>query len=424
MFNQVSKSDNSSRILQLNLRNNTFSTPAYFPVLYCYELGFWDRITHKIVNQYPQNPFLINILMHSEKGKLSKKLEARVRTNLHSKYSAFKGSFFLDSGGYKLYKINKILDPEDVFSIQTDAGGDLIASLDYPINDQMSSYKQRRRMIRSINNAIKYLEMHRYHFQNTPGPLVYLAIHGLSNTALKQYFQKLTTKLKSKKLFNYPFGLALGSLAGLRTNRQKLIKLVAYAKKHAQNFGLGDRPFHTFGVSGTAIPFLVNLGVDSFDSTSYFIMAKNLQLLDPLTLQTINLNAKNHTEKRLVPFATKRGLAGVDYNNLEQHWDCSCFACQKSCSIQSTYLLQKLTMGWAENATLTQNVKNLGFNDREDLMINLFYHNLESTFNLVENIKENIKTNTFQNWFDNYFSLLTSGVHKSQKTILNGYLKT
>lgn len=415
-------SDYNSRSFNLNLKNNVIETPAYFPVLYCYELGFWDRITQKILQQYPTNPFLINILMHNKLGKLSKKLEKRVRTSLYQKYTYSKNSFFLDSGGYKLYKIDKIIDPEVVFSLQLDAQGDFIASLDYPINDAMSALKKKRRMILSIQNAVKYLQMHRNNFTNSQGPLVYLAIHGLSEEDFAQYFKKLVTKLKQENLFDYPFGLALGSLAGLKTNRQKLMKLVSLAKKYATKFGLNDRPFHTFGVSGTAIPFLTKLGVDSFDSTSYFIMAKNLQLLDPLTLQTINLNQKRFTKERLIPFASKRNLTNVDYTNLKSHWDCSCYPCQKNI-IDSVYLLQKLTMGWAKNIKLKKQVESLGFKDREDLMINLFFHNLEATYTLTSNIRQSIKNNIFNQWFNDYFQLLNTGLHKSQQTIIKGYLK-
>lgn len=207
----------------------------------------------------------------------------------------YRAPIFLDSGGFKLmwregleldaYGIDlntPKAEAKSISKLQYDLGADIIASLDYPIPPNLAPNEARKRMARSRRNVIQVardLRDARY-----PGwrPFFYMPVHGLSPQAITHYVQSLFGRIKAHELEDEPIGIAIGSLVPLRfsrTNLYKIIEIVDAAIK-AVPVHLQERiPVHVFGVTGTLIPFLAYLGVDTFDSSTYVKEAINLKYM-------------------------------------------------------------------------------------------------------------------------------------------------
>jgi tRNA-guanine family transglycosylase len=96
-------------------------------------------------------------------------LEKWRQKNFHKWYPEFKTPMFLDSGGFQLLN-NKELDlerfglevsPKKILDLQLDFGGDMIATLDYPLPPNLNDKEARERIRFSIQNSIKTLQLHK-----------------------------------------------------------------------------------------------------------------------------------------------------------------------------------------------------------------------------------------------------------------------
>jgi 7-cyano-7-deazaguanine tRNA-ribosyltransferase len=227
-------------------------------------------------------------------------------THENLNYSA---PLFLDSGGYKLLT-NSQLDiskygvpqdqdlPKHIVNLQRDFGGDIIASLDYPLPPNLVRNEAIERMEKSRRNAIiasRYLDESKDY-----SPLLYIAVHGQTGDDIRSYVKGVFEDRGENGLSKRSFGLAIGSLVPLRGSRKyiKIIELVRNAIAGIPRDRKQNTPIHVFGVSGTMIPLLVYLGVDTFDSSSYIQQARNLHYLLPDTfrkkpiLELENLNCE------------------------------------------------------------------------------------------------------------------------------------
>jgi tRNA-guanine family transglycosylase len=199
---------------------------------------------------------------------------------------------FLDSGGFKLL-FNSQLDlseygfppdtmlAERIVKMQQDLGGDLIATLDYPLPPNLDRSEARERMRKSRRNAVaaaKYL-----HKVPTYNPFLYVAVHGQTGEDIRCYVEQVFVERRENGLADTPFGIAIGSLVPLRGRRkyEKIVELVKGAIAGIPEEHHASTPVHVFGVSGTMIPLLVYLGVDTFDSSTYAQQARTLRYYEP-----------------------------------------------------------------------------------------------------------------------------------------------
>ena len=74
------------------------------------------------------------------------------------------------------FGINAETEADDIIALQNDMGGDIIASLDYPLLTGLDRAEAERRMNRSLNNAYRVTE----HIADRPEPAV--LVHLLSWT--------------------------------------------------------------------------------------------------------------------------------------------------------------------------------------------------------------------------------------------------
>ena len=200
----------------------------------------------------------------------------------------YNAPLFLDSGGFKLlynagldlkeFGIEKETEADDIFALQEDFGGEIIASLDYPLPPGLERSEAEKRMNLSLKNAYRVATLLETRAQP---PFLYVCCHGQSQSDIesyvKQVFDRLLGVLPS-------FGLAVGSLVPLRGKQDSaVLERICGVQKAIPESERHHTPIHAFGVSGELTPILAYMGVDSFDSTSYIQAARRLNYADPLT---------------------------------------------------------------------------------------------------------------------------------------------
>jgi tRNA-guanine family transglycosylase len=70
-------------------------------------------------------------------------------------------------------------------------------------------------------------------------------------------------------------GIALGSLVPKKDNKGDLIRAVSDCREVMDKYDIGHLPLHVLGISSSAMPLLVAVGADTFDSSSYIQAAIN-----------------------------------------------------------------------------------------------------------------------------------------------------
>ena len=216
----------------------------------------------------------------------------------------YQAPLFLDSGGFKLMyrtgldlsryniSLSEGKEAKSILQLQKDLGGNIVATLDYPIPQNLKPSETKKRMQRSLDNAIQTacLLQGDDEFKNY-NPFLFMAVHGLTPEAISKYVQKLFKKIKEQSLDNLNFGLAIGSLVPLRAlQKTDLIVSLVRATISAIPDEFADRvPIHIFGTTGLLVPFLAYLGVDTFDSSTFAQEARTLKYILPHTFQRRNI---------------------------------------------------------------------------------------------------------------------------------------
>ncbi len=227
--------------------------------------------------------------------------EEGIRDRYNSQFAPdlnYQAPMFLDSGGFKLLW-NETLDladydlsikqgqgPKKILKLQQDLGGDIIATLDYPLPPGLSHLEAKARMGKSRDNAVAAAAL--LQAKSDYRPLLHVAAHGQDRDGITHYVTSVLRTLGKKGLDDYPFGLAVGSLVPLRiaSNHVAVVNIIMGLREGMEEVPARRRaavPIHAFGVSGTLIPLLAYLGVDSFDSSTYVQKGRNLSYVDPET---------------------------------------------------------------------------------------------------------------------------------------------
>jgi tRNA-guanine family transglycosylase len=217
----------------------------------------------------------------------------------------YKAPLFLDSGGFKLMwrtgldlrnygiSLEEGQEAESILKFQKDLGGDMIATLDYPLPPNLLPDEAKKRMNRSLENALQTARLLREDEEfRDYNPFLYMAVHGLTPEAITDYVQKLFATINKENLGDINFGLAIGSLVPLRKDLQKkaeMISIIRAAISAVPEEYKHRVPIHIFGTTGLLVPFLAYLGVDTFDSSTFIQEARGLKYLQPQTFQRRNI---------------------------------------------------------------------------------------------------------------------------------------
>ncbi|WP_188884199.1 tRNA-guanine transglycosylase [Halarchaeum grantii] len=291
-------------------------TPAFFPVLdfiggtTVKSGGIWSRVRNRLFGSPKFNGAMYQALSFLNFGLTPDNLddwrEHTLREHFtnhdppkdwHPQPESFTEPLFIDSGGYRLmqsdtFQVGRGEDvsndwgigttPESVLELQRDFGADIIATLDFPIPEDLRDSEKDERLERSIQSALDTIELlnEDHGDVNTKGwdPTVYVAIHGHNYEEIDWYIGEVLNRVSDPSLID---GFAIGSLVPLRSNIATLVDIVqgavnAIPEEYRDQFGL-----HVFGVSGKLFGLMSLLGVDSFDSTTYVQTARNRNFIDP-----------------------------------------------------------------------------------------------------------------------------------------------
>jgi tRNA-guanine family transglycosylase len=210
----------------------------------------------------------------------------------HLGISDYRGPLFLDSGGYKFLG-NRRLDLtkhgiaggadawKGIQAIQDGIGGDIHVSLDYPLKPGLVDDEAAELIELSLANALSVLE----HLTGASEPrkAFFAPCHGRTYEEMRAGVSRLFTRVQAAGLGTHSLGIAIGSLVPLRTIKkyEAMIGIINGARDGIPDGLRHNVPLHVFGVTGTMIPVLAYLGVDTFDSSSYVQHARILEYYHP-----------------------------------------------------------------------------------------------------------------------------------------------
>ena len=296
----------AGRIGKLYLQRNgialpPLSTPILYPVLSFMTStstnggGIWKYLLKDVMKH--NVPILSQVLHFLDFNITGKHIGYWREMSMRERYRESNGPYdapmFLDSGGFKLlynaglslseFGIHKDTEADDILDFQLGLGGDIIASLDYPLPPGLVHSEAKTRMNRSLQNAFHVAE--RLAEMDNP-PYLYICCHGQSREDIQNYVTQVFERLTEVP----PFGLAVGSLVPLRGDNDSEVLSRICGVLDAIPESARDRiPIHAFGVSGNLTPVLAYLGVDSFDSTSYIQAARSLSYSHPETQKKLKI---------------------------------------------------------------------------------------------------------------------------------------
>ncbi|MFC1996650.1 tRNA-guanine transglycosylase [Chloroflexota bacterium] len=314
----VQKGEFHSRIGSLktvvNEMATNIETPILFPVVSLITGssarggGLWKYVLHedKENGLLRRNIPLMTQVLHflDFRSATPKSMEIWRERSIRNMYNTqvqdlnFTAPIFLDSGGFKLMwgqnidlsefglTIENGLGPSTIYKLQKDLGGNIVASLDYPIPPGLSSKEAKKRMAQSIDNAIESAQLIE---ESEYKPYLFVAVHGQTKKDIRHYVEKVFKLLEDSELGQVSIGLAIGSLVPLRGAKKNgtIVSLVQGAIEGIPKELKYIVPIHVFGITGNLIPILSYLGVDSFDSSTYAQQARNLRYLAPGTRHSI-----------------------------------------------------------------------------------------------------------------------------------------
>lgn len=252
---EVVDEDLAGRIGKLETAHGKLETPAFFPVIN----PFKKELDMKyIINEFKLNNVITNAYL------LFKNNVKNI--DVHS-FLNFNGIIMLDSGAYQILQYGNIdVDNETIVKYQIEIKPDIGVILDLPTGDTDSREKAKYTVDETIRRA---KEVERLISSDDASSIIWVhPIQGGKYLDLLQYSALAADKNEAYKM------LALGSPTVLlkEYNYQELLRMVITAKLNVSR----GKPFHLFGGGiPHIIPFMVALGVDSFDSASYILYARD-----------------------------------------------------------------------------------------------------------------------------------------------------
>lgn len=295
-----------ARIGILKPNNLELETPHLFPVINFYgggnEGALFGGGIHRTIKEFMVNhPEVVNNDYSDLFGGVMTSISSLTDFNISEKkldnyymskkikdwdnFSDFKGALFVDSGGFKIMtqgglegaNFEKQIDQKKAYEYQRKIGGDILVNLDHPILPD-DSYKERvEKTQKTIANAKEFIEISE-DFNGSK----FLTVHGYNKSMIRRFMDTAIEEFDQplEEIFD---GIALGSLVPKKDDYETLINAVRGCKEIMEDEGLEDKPLHVLGISSRAIPLLVLLGADTFDSATYLQNAINGSYMTSLT---------------------------------------------------------------------------------------------------------------------------------------------
>ncbi|MCE4607062.1 MAG: tRNA guanosine(15) transglycosylase TgtA [Desulfurococcales archaeon] len=253
---EVKYTDLGGRIGLLETKHGRIETPALFPVIDIYrqELSVSDIV--KIgFNQIITNSYLI----YKRYGPSIKSIH---------KLLGFNGTVMTDSGAYQLLQYGDIdVDQETILNFQKQLDVDIGVILDVPTGDsgRMEAEETVRMTIQRAQKALDIID------PDSDETIWVLPIQGGRYLDL---VEKSSAKASEMPYKMYSIG---SPTVFLEKYKYDIIGDIIYTAKRTIPWG---RPLHLFGAGHPLIiPFMVALGVDTFDSASYILYARDNRIM-------------------------------------------------------------------------------------------------------------------------------------------------
>ncbi|MEM1527654.1 MAG: tRNA guanosine(15) transglycosylase TgtA [Sulfolobales archaeon] len=267
--------DLAGRVGKLKLRSGTLETPVFFPVVHPFKQPEdlpLERIVELGFKQVITNAYIIK-----------RKLDGKV-VKVHEVLN-FNGIVMTDSGAYQLlvYGAERVaIDPVELVEFEEALEPDIAVIVDIPTPDTATREEARFSAEETLRRAYLSLDVVR---RSSDRIAWVLPVQGGVYVDLLKWSAE-----ESRKLSDFYSLYAVGSpVKALEKYDFKKVVDMIYAVKSIVPV---DKPVHLFGGGHPLlIPIAVALGIDTFDSASYILYAKDDRYMtDYGTLKLSNLN--------------------------------------------------------------------------------------------------------------------------------------
>ena len=254
---EIKDKDLAGRIGILKTKHGVIETPAFFPVINPLRQD-QELLVNKIIEigfkQIITNAYIIK-----------KYLNGKVRELGIHKLLKFEGPIMTDSGAYQILQYGEIdITNREIVEFERDIGSDIAVILDIPTSDDATYEQARKSVEETLRRAREVIDI----IRSSPNTIWVLPIQGGVYLDLVRY-----SATQAARLIEYGM-YAIGSPVKVMEHYkfQILMDMIFEAKSQLPL----DKPVHLFGAGHPMIlPFAVALGIDTFDSASYIIYARD-----------------------------------------------------------------------------------------------------------------------------------------------------
>ncbi|MBP1923259.1 tRNA-guanine family transglycosylase [Halorubrum alkaliphilum] len=333
---ELDNEEEFGRLGTLDVPHGPVNTPALFPVVNIIggttpkSGAAWRHFRDNLLDKDHVQGVMFQAMSFLDYGVTANTLgrwrDETFREKLGDDFVDIKCPIFIDSGGFSLMNSDTFGDPpseggkenewglytnpDSILKLQADFGGDIVATLDYPIPPELREAEKTERMQRSIESAVRCLQLienpeqietrnegdqasiERLRNRKTEGtdPGVFVAIHGHDYETISWYVQNFLDRIQEEGITHRFNGFAIGSLVPLRSRTNLLVDIVQGAKDAIPAHLEDEIALHIFGVGGKQVSLLTLLGADSFDCSTHMQTARYKKYVVPGTWEHISLD--------------------------------------------------------------------------------------------------------------------------------------
>lgn len=255
---EIKDKDLAGRIGKLKTKSGYIETPAFFPVINPVKQEREvpaDKVRSIGFDQVITNAFIIKQAF----GDKAKEIGVKKIIN-------FDGVVMTDSGAYQILRYGRDrvrIEPEEIATYQVEIGSDIAVIADIPTRDD-SSYEE------AVESVEETLRRARLTIEKVRESDVLWVLPVQGGVYLDLVLRSATEASRIEGYGMYAIGSPVTVLE--KYGFSKIVDMVATAKSVLPL----DKPVHLFGGGHPLIiPLMVALGVDTFDSASYILYARD-----------------------------------------------------------------------------------------------------------------------------------------------------
>ncbi len=245
------------RIGRLRTKNGKVAeTPLFLPVI--------NPVTQEISAGWMKEKLGAEAVITNAYIILRRLRDEALRKGVHGLLS-FDGVIMTDSGGYQILEYGGVeASPEEIAELQEEIGSDIAVPLDVPtgLSEKRKAEETVERTLKNLQATLAFLERR--------GGRKCLWAAPIQGGIHLDLLRSCAQREKEMDFDLFALGSPTPLMEGYRFD--KLFRMI-YTAKSVIGFG---KPLHLFGAGHPMIfPFIVALGVDMFDSASYYLYARD-----------------------------------------------------------------------------------------------------------------------------------------------------